>query len=624
MKAKKSIIIIVAILLAVVIAVGTVVAVQIRKIGKTDIDYPDYPLSDRDSESWEQWRDYDDEVIEIDWWVENPSYNWRGSTSSIVADTILEKTGVKINFRKPGDSSGQQLRNMIAGNELTDIITIPAASVLRMDLQEEGYIYPLQGLSERWAPLFMDRIDEDIQDYYAASDGNLYGLPSNFYKDEDLKTYEDQGYTLIANGSIVARKDYLDAYCAYKKSLDPAWSDVQATTPDGFVEMCLWVKKEYGFTNSDPVVLFSPKDSTVSGIEYQGVQWLMEYFNLYPEDAEGNYEYQYDSERFVEVLEFINALYRNNLIISGNFSTSASQISSYIQNGKPFVCIMSPQNYYAYFKEWTRNHEDAEYIPIVLTNKDGETPQLRSYASNGLRYTMITANCKRPDRVIRLLDYLWSDEGQLLLYWGVEGATFEYDIRPGENPLYPYGKMHWTQEVIDAINTNTQGAYGMMGSQSILTNVMIPYVSAEGGYAFNNYASYISYNLKSALNPYTYNHKNLDFPMDATSKKFREMSTLQERLNQLWSDNFTDIVLVSDAASVRTNYENIMTYARLWGLDEYIEFMNGSYQKWKEKRGVTFGYPPNDPDSGYASLRVTSLYGDRSCYVPAPASVPRI
>ena len=39
---------------------------------------------------------------------------------------------------------------------------------------------------------------------------------------------------------------------------------------------------------------------------------------------------------------------------------------------------------------------------------------------------MITTNCARPDLVIKLFDYLTSDEGQLLVTLGVEGETWNY------------------------------------------------------------------------------------------------------------------------------------------------------------------------------------------------------
>ena len=347
----------------------------------------------------------------------------------------------------PVSDSSDMLNTLIAGNELPDVITILANSAERVQLAEEGYIYPVNELSSRWAPRLMNRVDREISEYFAASDGLLYGLPSHFYTTKDKEAYEAQGHALQSNGAIVARKDYLDAYVAYRQSQDPSWSDAEATTPEGFVEMCVWVKQEYGLTNTNPTVCLAPFETTNTSTGNKAINWLMEYFNVMPEDKDGNLTYQYADERFLEMMTFLNDLYNEHLIISGNFTTSTSQVGSYIQQGLPFVCILSPQDYAGNFKEWTLKNPDAEYVPIVLTNSDGEAPQLRSLAGSGYRFTMITGNCERPDRVIKLFDYLWSEEGQRLLYYGVEGVTYDY-TEPAE--LFPYGTMTWTQEVRDA------------------------------------------------------------------------------------------------------------------------------------------------------------------------------
>ena len=64
----------------------------------TDDDiFPDFPLADDKSESWEQW-DKDEGTIEIDWFVNYSTFVWSGAQNSLVSNKILEKTGVKINF----------------------------------------------------------------------------------------------------------------------------------------------------------------------------------------------------------------------------------------------------------------------------------------------------------------------------------------------------------------------------------------------------------------------------------------------------------------------------------------------------------------------------------------------
>ena len=333
--------------------------------GKKALNYPDYPTANSDVESWEQWEDYDPSQIEIDWYVDYSSFAWAGAESSIVSNLIKEKTGITINFMTPVNDDGQQLNTLIAGNKLPDVITILANGAERVQLAEEEYVYPINELSKRWAPRLMDRIDGDITKYFNASNNMLYGIPSHFYTTKDVESYSAQGNELLSNGAIVARKDYLDAYIAYKKGQDANWSDVEATTPNGFIEMCKWVKSNYNLQANNPTVCLAPFETTNTTTGNKAINCLMEYFNVAPEDKNGNFVYQYADERFLEMGKFLNSLYSEKLIIDSNFTTSTGQVGSYIQNGLPFVCILSPQDYAANFKEWNLKNQNPPCIASI-------------------------------------------------------------------------------------------------------------------------------------------------------------------------------------------------------------------------------------------------------------------
>lgn len=104
--------------------------------GKQELVYPDYPQASTDTESWEQWEDYDPTHITIDWYVDYSTFNWVGAESSIVSDMIEEKTGIKINFMKPVTDDGTMLNTLIAGGKLPDVITVLANGAERVQLRK--------------------------------------------------------------------------------------------------------------------------------------------------------------------------------------------------------------------------------------------------------------------------------------------------------------------------------------------------------------------------------------------------------------------------------------------------------------------------------------------------------
>ena len=171
------------------------------------LEYPNYPSAnvDPDIESWTQWKSYDDNIVEIDWFIDDTAATLPDENSMIMK-RILEKTGVKINLKKATSSDGTEISTKIAGNNLPDVISIKANTTLKNELAQEQACYPIQELAARWAPSFLQRLkeDEEMVSYYEYSDGYIYGIPNNFYMTSDVQTYEESGNSLVSTGAVLA------------------------------------------------------------------------------------------------------------------------------------------------------------------------------------------------------------------------------------------------------------------------------------------------------------------------------------------------------------------------------------------------------------------------------------
>ena len=177
-------------------------------ISKATLTYPDYPNADPTKDSWTQWEEED--KVTINWYVDLAG--WSNNSSSLISKEIYRRTGVNIVFETPANADGSKLSTMMQTNTFTDVISIAANTQERIKLAEaKNYIYPIQELAKRWAPTLLTRLDEEMAEMYAASDGHLYGIPNHFYSPVQVNEYKDMGYSLLSNGGIVARKDYLDA-----------------------------------------------------------------------------------------------------------------------------------------------------------------------------------------------------------------------------------------------------------------------------------------------------------------------------------------------------------------------------------------------------------------------------
>lgn len=590
--------------------------------GKKDsgLNYPDRGYATADKDSWEQIEEGDGDVT-VYWYVDSSSYSNPASLETKVGNYVYKKTGIKIEWMKPLDETGSMLSTMIAGNNLPDVISVGAGSEERFNLPLQGYVYPIDDLAEKYAPTLLNRIDKDIRSCFVQKDGKIYGLPNQFYTTDDMNAYKQQeGSTIISNGALVARKDWLEEYISYKKSQDSSWTDKQATTPEGFTEMCKWVKDEKGINNDAPTLLLSPFRGTASST---AMRWIMQYFCVPREDSNGNLVRENTDEKYQEALWFLNNLYREKIIYSGNFSVTSSATGGLISNGTPFAFLGSPQDYEAQFKSAAT--KGVEYVPIVLTNSDGDVPQFTSLAGKGgWRFSMITNNCKRPDRVIKLFDFLMSDEGQSL-FFGIENEEYEYEVRPGEvkdGKTYKYGKIKWTEKTWKDIQNSQTASYGFFYFNP-LVNPMYPRLAGPNGEILNTYSNYVLYNLKAALTDYVYVADAFAYVRDANDPDYQEMTDINSNISNVYAMQIPKIISAKTEQEAKNIYDAMIKQADNLGAKKLYEFDNATFKKFKESLGITWGFPPNDPNSCYKDLQVTSLFGNLAYNKTIPDDIVR-
>lgn len=576
--------------------------------------YPDCGYADGNSDSWTQIEEGDGDVS-IKWFVNLSSWGTAATPSTKVGQRIYQKTGVKISFVTPISDDGSQLSTMVSSGKLPDVITVAAGSDIRVQLGEENYTYPIETLAEKYAPSLLPRLSNDVKSYFKQGDGKIHGLPNHFYAQDDLEAYQEQeGRNLMSNGSFVVRKDYIEAYMEANPTATP-------TTPSGFKAMAQWVKQHYSLSNSNPTVMLDHFSSTGSN----AVTWLQEYFNVTPEDASGNLVNMYEQARNKEMYLWLNDLYRSNLISSTNLTAGQGALGSYIARGMPLAYVGSSQLYVEYFKQ--AYNSGIEYVPLAFTNEQGEVPLLRSLAGNGWLHSMITNTCSRPDRVIKLFDYLWSEEGQSLFY-GLEDEDYTYIVEPGgqaskviqgvtKNVTYKYGLVEYSDQAWTDIKNEETASYGF-GYSNILVNPMYPRLTAQKGEVLNTYSDYIGYNLKAAMADYTYNHNAFEYTRDATKNNFTSIINKSNNITNLWGLYTPRVISAASAEQASSIYDSTVNQMKSMGSGDILAFDNVEFLANKNNFGVEFAWPKNDPDSNYHDLTITSIYGNTSYNLEIP------
>ena len=587
---------IISIAVVAVIVIGIVLAItlSVKDLATVENNLPDFPQTPSEGNSWDYWEDekYDNgEIVELDWYVNASTFRWSGNGGTAVSDKILEKTGVKINFEIPVKDDGDKLATMIAGNKLPDLVTLQVGDLTRINLAEDGYVYSITDMAKLWAPNFLSNYDSEIQTYFAASDGDLYGMPHLYYSNADMKAYEEQDGYLLPNSVFLAREDLLDWY-------QQNYPNAHPTTPDGFLQMCLTVKNSCPLyqSNGFSTVQLASFSATE---ENEALKILTQYFGYEKEDENGNLKSKYEDERYEEAFMYLNRLYREGLIADSDFTDTKAAVGQNISNGRPFVTFVTPQNYQSYFYNWNRNNKDKEYVPIVFTNKDGDAPLLTNLAGSGYLYTMVSTNCDRPDRVMKLLDFLSSYEGQMLMLYGIEGEHYEYVIAPGETvdgKTYKYGRVKWANEDVEKIVYQGKSVVTYGFDFEILTNRMLDHMVNPTGISLRNLSSFILYNQKSPLVPYTYNPMLSAFVRDPKAENYRDIVNKDIAVKNLWIERASTIISASSEEKCKELFEKTLNLSRTKGHNEVLAFDNIYFKQFKQKMGYSYTIPTLAPD----------------------------
>ena len=360
-----------------------------------------------------------EEPVTLQWYVNFSWYNtkWGGNA---VSREVTEKTGVNINLISPDGSESETLDALIAGNKIPDLITLgwwePQFSVII----DQGLVYPLNELAEEYDPYFLEVADSDRLSWYTQPDGNVYCYPNSSYT---VKDYEN-GRGAVSNQTFLVRKDIYEAI-----------GSPDMTTPEGFANAVRAAAAAYPDVDGQPLIPVGAHEFTPMGCDSFD-KFLLNFLAVPYEKNEKFYD-RYTDPEYKRWLSMFRELGEEGLLSSDIFIDKRTQMDEKIKNGRYFCMIYQRTDLAEIERQVYDISPDSVYIAVDGPRNSHDDPHtLPGTGINGWTVTLISKNCEYPDRAIKLMSYLMSEEGQKLIALGVEGE--HYTI---EN-----GRAVWTEE----------------------------------------------------------------------------------------------------------------------------------------------------------------------------------
>lgn len=497
---------------------------------------------------------WDTTPIRLNWYIDAGWYDKKWDAQNTLVDRIItQKTGVDINIIIPSGNGNEKLTIMASSNKLPDIITIDNWNSIHKLMTKAGKFQPLNDLAAKYAPDLLQYYPESIRNWYTEKDGNWYRI-ANFITAPEWFTKD----TYIENNNgIIARKDIMD-----RLGIKPE----DFTTQDGTVEALKKVK--------EAKLLF--KGKSIQPFYFQWNDWAMSRMWGIPwETLEGDWQDYRTHPKYLEMYKFLNRLWCEELLPKDIFTAWAGEK---ISEGVCFAYMGNLDIIKNAMSDVYKSFNSAVYIPVgPIHALDGAAP-LYDQAGTGWTSTFITINSQKPDRAIRLLAFLASDEGQMITWYGIEGKT--YNI--------VNGKVRFTDEYMRLKNRDPKMAETVYGvdtfwplKQGMFDQKLIDYeaMSQED----RNYCDIKKYFAQfSVRTPET---------MDIWPEPGTEEAGIGKKIDEYWARQVVRMVMAKSEEQVEQIYEESLKYINDIGYNRVYQATNARFQAFKLKAGKKFSYP---------------------------------
>lgn len=346
------------------------------------------------------------------------SPNWNGMKDD-VGKVITEKTGVTLEAEFDVGAGGgeSKVALMAASGDVPDLIF---AKGELSKLIDAGLIVDMTDLIEEHAPNIKKVIGDNMNRLkYSNEDQAIYSLVTNMGVDNQYfdatggfeiqhRVLKELGYPEVR--TLADYEKVLKDYYALHPTIDGQPTIPLTLTADDWRIMITVTNPAFAATGA-------PDDG--------------EYY-VDPTTYEAKLHYKRSEEK--EYFRWLNHMYNEGLLDKDTFVQKEDQYKAKIASGR-VLGLIDQEWGYADGENALKaaGKDDATYahFPVTLS-EDYVDHSFQPAGIDGYGIAITTA-CKDPVRAIKFLDWLASDEGQVLRNWGIEGK--HYTVENGKRVI---------------------------------------------------------------------------------------------------------------------------------------------------------------------------------------------
>ena len=491
-----------------------------------------------------------DEVT-LDWYINFSWFNTKWGDNA-VSKEITNKTGVNINFITPLGNEEEKLNSLIASGSLPDLITLGWWEPQVNEMIQGDMVYALNALADEYDPYFYEVTDPQAISWYTQPDGNVYGYPCSSVTPDDVANNDNIG----SNQTFLVRKDIYEAI-----------GSPDMTTTEGFEAA---VKKAYEmFPEIDGKPLIPVGAHIFDDTGNVSFDAYLQNFLAIPYEKDGRlYDRDTDPE-YIKWLKMFRRLGEQGYLSTDLFIDQRVQMEEKIAEGRYFCMLYQYIDMSAQQKALYAKDPDSIYIAVDgPRNSNGADYVLPTNTVSGWTITMVSKNCKNPDRAIEFIDYMLSEEGQKTIYLGVEGIT--YDVIDGKEVVKPE-----VQKLLDTDRGQYDALYG----------------ADDAYWMFQDNVMQLKWKQETTgpidqLEKWTYPYATYTGVYDIILPADTEDAYTNARIQKLWSETLQNLLLAKSEKEFDEILEKFVTDRNAMGFSQLQEKRYKYVESAKEKLGI--------------------------------------
>ena len=500
-----------------------------------------------DGLGWKQ----DTSKADIQWYI---NFSWfpRRWGDDITSQMITEKTGINIEYIVPAGNEAEKLNSMIASNTLPDLVTLGWWEPQVKQMIESGLVYSLTELADQYDPYFYEVADEAKLGWYREDDGQSYAYPNSSYSPSDYDKYP-----VMSNQTFLVKKDIYEAI-----------GSPDMRTPEGFVAALKKAKEKFPMVNGQPLIpLGTTEFSDIGSDSFKG--YLQNHLAI-PFEKDGKiYDRDTDPD-YIMWLKTFRQANEDGLIAKDIFIDKRAQMEEKVAQGRYFAMMVQNWDYQGQQKSLYQQDPNSVYIAVPgPANTNLDNPTLAGQGIAGWTVTLISKNTKNPERAIKFLSYMISEEGQHDIYFGKEGVMWE--TVNGKDTYLPD-----IYELKQKDNDAFEKQYGGMSTHWMF----------QDNAMFSKWEPPLEEPLKQPqewTKPYVTYFGQYD---DADPIPTSEEGIGVTKINNKWGQVLPQLILAKTEAEFDEVFKDYIAYRDQQGWDKIQQFRQNKYKINKEKLGL--------------------------------------